>query len=87
MGSEQHRLCRKCLLKDMSEKEFFYNMYRYISNLPEDDKVSNSEYERRLKKCGECTNLLNGICRICGCFVEMRAAISVKHCPNSAPKW
>ena len=34
----------------MSEKEFFHNMYRYISNLPEDDKVSNSEYERRLKK-------------------------------------
>ena len=48
MGSEQHRLCRKCLLKDMSEKEFFHNMYRYISNLPEDDKVSNSEYERRM---------------------------------------
>jgi hypothetical protein len=65
----------------------FHNMYRYISNLSEDDKVSNSEYERRLKKCGECTNLLNGICRICGCFVEMRAAIAVKHCPNSVPKW
>ena len=84
---EQQRICIKGLLKDMSEKEFFHNMYRYISNLSEDDKVSNSEYERRLKKCGECTNLLNGICRICGCFVEMRAAIAVKHCPNSVPKW
>ncbi|MCI6019094.1 MAG: DUF6171 family protein [Clostridiales bacterium] len=27
------------------------------------------------------------MCRICGCFVEMRAAIKVKSCPDVVPKW
>ena len=87
MENDKERLCRKCLLRDLSEKEYFHNMYTYISNLPEDDKVSEIEYERRLEKCEECAHLLNGVCRICGCFVEMRAAIAVRHCPDSIPEW
>jgi len=87
MENDKERLCRKCLLRDLSEKEYFHNMYTYISSLPEDDKVSETEYERRLEKCGECAHLLNGVCRICGCFVEMRAAIAVRHCPDSIPEW
>ncbi len=87
MQEYQNRICKKCLLRDLSEKEYFYNMYTYISNLPEESKVSDSEYEERLSKCRECNNLLNGMCRICGCFVEMRAAISIRHCPDIEPKW
>lgn len=87
MENDQQRICRKCLLRDLSEKEYFHNMYTYISNIPEEDKVSDPEYENRLEKCRECAHLLNGMCRICGCFIEMRAAIAVRHCPDSTPKW
>ncbi|MDY3745248.1 MAG: DUF6171 family protein [Lachnospiraceae bacterium] len=38
-------------------------------------------------RCRQCDRLLNGMCRICGCFVEMRAAIKVKSCPDVVPKW
>ena len=62
-------------------------MYVYISNLPEEDRTPEEEYERRLSKCRECDHLLSGMCRICGCFVEMRAAIVVRHCPDSTPEW
>lgn len=87
MENEWYRGCRKCLLRDLSEKEYFRNMYIYISNISEEDKVSDQEYERRLGKCRECMHLLNGMCRICGCFVEMRAVIAVRHCPDINSEW
>ncbi|HJD39251.1 MAG TPA: hypothetical protein H9913_04425 [Candidatus Blautia stercoripullorum] len=87
MENEWYRGCRKCLLRDLTEKEYFRNMYVYISNLPEEDRTPEEEYERRLSKCRECDHLLNGMCRSCGCFVEMRAAIVVRHCPDSTSEW
>ena len=87
MENEWYRGCRKCLLRDLTEKEYFRNMYVYISNLPEEDRTPEEEYERRLSKCRECDHLLNGMCRICGCFVEMRAAIVVRHCLDSTSEW
>ena len=27
------------------------------------------------------------ITRICGCYVEMRAAITHRHCPDIHPRW
>ncbi|HJA68066.1 MAG TPA: hypothetical protein H9955_17455 [Candidatus Mediterraneibacter cottocaccae] len=79
--------CRKCLLRDMPEKEFYENMYLYIRNLPEDEKTERTEYENRLAKCRQCSSLLNGMCRECGCFVEMRAAVRVRHCPLPRKRW
>ncbi len=87
MENSQRWICRKCLLKDLPEKNYLRNMYTYIANLSEDDKVSDKEYECRLMKCRECVQLINGMCRICGCFVEMRAVIAVRHCPDNDPKW
>ena len=50
MENEWYRGCRKCLLRDLTEKEYFRNMYVYISNLPEEDRTPEEEYERRLSK-------------------------------------
>ena len=33
----------------------------------------------------ECEKLLSGMCRMCGCYVEMRAAIALRDCPGK--KW
>lgn len=87
MEKQNQRYCRKCLLREMDEEAYFENMFAYIRNLPEEDKVSDEMYEARLAHCKTCDNLLNGMCRICGCYVEMRAAMKVRSCPGVYPKW
>lgn len=62
-------------------------MYEYIERLPEEDKVSSEVYEERLGKCKECDHLMNGMCRKCGCYVEMRAVMKVRGCPDVPARW
>lgn len=87
MEKQNQRYCRKCLLREMDEEAYFENMFAYIRNLPKEDKVSDEVYEARLTHCKNCDDLLNGMCRICGCYVEMRAAMKVRSCPGYDPKW
>lgn len=80
------RLCRKCLIRDMEgQEEYFRTLREYIENLDVDIKASDSLYEDRLKTCRECGMLLEGMCRRCGCYVELRAAVTKNHCPGE--KW
>lgn len=81
------RVCKKCLLREMDEAGYFQNMYEYIARMDEEERTSKEEYEERLAACKTCENLLSGMCRICGCYVEMRAAQKVRHCPGIHPKW
>ena len=77
------RVCKKCLTRDMIGKEvFFRSMREYIENLDTDVKVSDALYEERLTVCKECDFLLEGMCRKCGCYVEMRAALTKNGCPG-----
>lgn len=71
----------------MDEADTFRNMYEYIANLNPEDKVSDLEYEDRLSQCKTCDRLFSGMCRICGCYVEMRAAMKLRHCPDIHPRW
>lgn len=87
MEQQEKRYCRKCLLREMDEGEYFANLYEYIANLDEDVKVNHQEYERRLNLCRGCDNLLNGMCRICGCYVELRAAMKKNSCPGTNKSW
>lgn len=84
---KNQRYCRKCLLREMDEEEYFTNLYEYIANLDEDLKVDDQEYKRRLSFCRECENLWNGMCRICGCYVELRAAMKKNSCPGMNKSW
>ena len=52
-----------------------------------DELFEEEEYKKRLDICKECDNLINGMCKICGCFVEMRAAIKKNYCPNIEKHW
>lgn len=81
------RICRKCLLQDMDEEEYFSDMRKYIENLDEDLKVDEKVYQERLSVCRECESLISGMCRICGCFVEMRAVMRKNSCPAVPGKW
>ena len=39
METGTKRLCRRCLTKDMDQKEYFDNLHTYIANLDEELKV------------------------------------------------
>lgn len=81
----ENRVCRKCLIRDMVEYEEYQNMFEYIRNISDDIKSSQELYEKRMEICKECDMLLSGMCRKCGCFVEMRAAVENNYCPGK--KW
>lgn len=79
--------CRRCLLKDMSDTEFFESVRAYIQNMPDEQKAPEALYRERLQKCTSCDQLVNGMCALCGCFVEIRAAKKIRHCAKSCTIW
>lgn len=81
------RICRKCMIRGESEEEYFRNLENYIARLEDDVRVGQDVYEERLKKCGQCRHLQKGMCRLCGCYVELRAALKVRRCPDTERKW
>lgn len=84
--SAELRPCRKCLLRDMKgQEEYFRSLREYIENLDMDIRASGPLYEDRIHVCRECGMLLEGMCRRCGCYVELRAAVLKNHCPDE--KW
>lgn len=81
------RICKKCLLKDLSQEEYFKNVYEYLEQMDEELKAEEGEYQRRLSVCQTCDQLVNGMCRVCGCFVELRAAKKEQYCPSPKHYW
>ncbi len=80
------RVCRRCLTRELAGQEEVYHTIReYIDNLDSDIKAGRELYEGRLEICRECEMLLQGMCRSCGCYVELRAAVGKNVCPRK--KW
>ena len=84
---ENFRYCRKCLLRDLDETEYFRSLHEYIENLDDEIKVPENIYEDRLAQCKNCDQLISGMCRICGCYVELRAVMKKNGCPMVHPRW
>ncbi|MDE7194758.1 MAG: hypothetical protein K2O14_12430 [Oscillospiraceae bacterium] len=79
--------CRRCLLADISEVELSRAIAARISAVPEEQRTSEEEYNRRLKICRECDMLVSGTCGKCGCYVELRAARAANRCPHENKYW
>jgi len=79
--------CRKCLLSETNEVEFFKHVQAYVDNIPPEQKTLPPEYKRRLELCKACNHLINGMCILCGCYVEVRAAKVEQHCVSSSDIW
>lgn len=80
---EELRFCKKCLIRQMQEEEDLYQVIKaHLEQMEPDSKVPPQEYERRLKLCEACELLLTGMCRSCGCYVEIRAAKKNLCCPE-----
>lgn len=74
--------CKKCLLYEAGEKVTYNEIMNYIDTLNKNDLVSDSVYLQRISKCKECDFLISGMCRKCGCYVEVRARLKNANCPN-----
>ena len=59
----------------------------YVASLDEAIRVSDADYRARLDICQDCDQLLNGTCRLCGCYVETRAAKKCMGCPMVPARW
>lgn len=79
--------CRKCLLADLDIDEYAQNILEYIKNVPEEKRVEEDVYLRRLEICRSCEELSNGICAKCGCFVELRALTPGSYCASEKKLW
>lgn len=85
-SDQPRRYCRKCLTPQTDE-EFFERLREIIRGFDEKEKVSETIYRRRLEECMACDSLLSGMCRLCGCYVELRASLKRNACPAVRPKW
>lgn len=86
----EQRVCTRCLLREMigadsAKKAEMEMIEKYRDAIKLADRVSGEEYERRLAVCQGCEKLLAGTCGACGCYVELRAAAKISHCPHK--KW
>ena len=72
-------VCRKCLLYESGE-EIYQTIYNYIKSIPAEQKTPKCEYESRLGVCKACDHLINGMCELCGCYIEVRAAKIKQKC-------
>ena len=80
--------CKKCLLYEAGEMVTYDEIMKYVATLDKNETVSECEYERRIAFCKQCDFLISGMCRKCGCFVEVRARLKNKDCPNvDNPMW
>ncbi|MBQ3078450.1 MAG: hypothetical protein IJC48_00440 [Clostridia bacterium] len=81
-------LCRKCLDKEIPEKELLEYLDDYVRSLPAEKRVDEPVYNLRLSKCAECGHRLGYTCTLCGCYVQTRAAKKNMRCPIPGyPKW
>ena len=53
-----------------------------LAALPPEQRTEEEEYRLRLEGCETCPGQNQGICRYCGCYVEVRAAKNFMTCPN-----
>ena len=85
---EKKPFCRRCLLEDMpSEARLAQSIRELIDLLPEEKRAPAEDMASRLKLCRQCDHLQNGMCALCGCYVELRAAKRLMKCPCVPNKW
>lgn len=80
-------ICKRCLLSEISDEDTKKTVRELIEAMPEDKKADDTLYRQRLSICKECSELINGMCGKCGCYVELRALQKIRHCPHENRKW
>lgn len=74
--------CKRCLIREMAGQEQLYEtIKRYVEDIDPQERTGPELYEERLSTCKACEYVLEGMCRACGCYVELRAATADQECP------
>ena len=84
--AENRKPCR-CLLFEAGQKDMARTVAEYVAGLDESVRTPEDVYRIRLALCQDCDQLMNGTCRLCGCYVETRAAKRLQGCPMMPPRW
>ena len=79
--------CRRCLLAETDAAHIAETVQKRIAQMPEEERTAPPEYARRLSQCRACDMLTDGLCGVCGCYAELRAAKAKQHCPDCVPRW
>ena len=80
--------CRRCLLEDLpSGAALAASVKELVDMLPPDQRASQDVTARRLQTCRACDHLIDGMCALCGCYVQLRAAKARMACPDVPPRW
>ena len=82
---ESERYCRKCELAKQYGGGLEEYLLRYLAQLTPEEQAEDVTYARRLACCGKCTWYGEHMCRACGCYVQLRAAVKGQNCPYE--KW
>ena len=83
---EPRKQCR-CLLKEAGEAEMAASIAEYVALLDDTVRTPEEAYQARLALCQGCPELQSGTCRLCGCYVETRAAKRTQQCPMVPARW
>ena len=79
--------CRRCLLSETDPEGLYRQIRTRIELLTDEERTAPEEYAQRLAHCARCDALRSGLCSICGCFAELRAARREQHCPHEQHFW
>ena len=79
--------CIKCLLAELDYDEYTQSLLDYIKSVPEDRRADEATYQARLELCRSCESLVSGMCKECGCYVELRALKPGAQCAGGVKKW
>ena len=85
------RFCRKCFLREMELrgglKASYEAMLERIEMMDPELRCTGETYDARLAQCKKCEYLAEGMCGLCGCFAESRAAVKANACPAEPKRW
>ena len=88
---EPLRFCRKCFLREMELqgglKKSYEAMLERIEMMDPELRCTGEAYDTRLAQCKKCEYLAEGMCGLCGCFAESRAAVKTNACPANPKRW
>lgn len=75
-------------MQEAGENAVFQTVSDYLNTLDKALMTDTALYNKRLSFCKDCEYLISGMCRKCGCYVELRAALKDKVCPDlDNKKW
>ena len=81
------QICKRCLLAEYDPAGVRETVQRYIAEIAPEQRTADAAYRARLEACKRCEALREGLCGVCGCYVEYRAAKAAAHCPSPAAQW